>query len=89
MNNRTFPATAPLVGQPFTITSWIIPVTCQLFCNCQVPLGGKPTLVHIKAGSSETCTECHTLYSVGYNPKTGDLQVAVGKPNQEQKASQN
>jgi hypothetical protein len=73
-----------LVGQPFTITAWIIPVTCHLTCNCQVQNGsGTGTPLQIEAGKPVQCPQCQSIYTAGFNPQTGQIRVGMGKPQQE------
>jgi uncharacterized Zn-finger protein len=69
-----------LVGQPFVITAWNIPVSCNLVCNCQVTNGnGHGTALQIKSGEPVKCPHCQTIYVAWYDPKTQTVQVAMGK----------
>jgi hypothetical protein len=69
-----------LVGQPFSITAWIIPVTCNLICNCRVTNGsGHGTELKIEAGKPVKCPHCEMVYTAGFDPNTRQIQVGMGK----------
>lgn len=63
-----------LVGQPFTITAFAIPVNVTLTCNC----GGDQTTVQITASAPATCASCGHVFFATFDPRTGQVQVGMG-----------
>jgi hypothetical protein len=72
-------AAVPVIGQPVTVTSWAIPVTAGLVCNCRIPHGEPGTPLALIAGKSVTCPHCQTVYVAFYDPRTGQVQVGMHK----------
>jgi len=71
------PANTPIVGQPFTFVTMLIPVTATLTCHC----GGADTAVTIVLSVAGVCPSCHKTYNVGLNPTTMKLEIAMGVPD--------
>jgi len=70
----------PIVGQPFALVRVSTPVNATLTCNC----GGAETLVTVVASIPAACPSCRKVYSVAFNPCTGQLQIQIGLPQPEQ-----
>ena len=73
------PANTPIVGQPFTFTTLMIPVTATLTCNCG-PGAADDRAVTIVLSQAGTCPRCGRTYNVGLNPTTMKLEIAMGEP---------
>lgn len=64
---------AALIGQPFTVVKYSIPVNAELVCNCVAP-ADRATLTIIN-GAPATCPNCQKTWVVGFNPANGQLMV--------------
>ncbi len=63
----------PIVGQPFTLQAFFIPVTAVVTCNC----GGADTTIRIVLSAPAACPSCGRQIGVSFNPRTGQLEVAI------------
>ena len=72
----------PILGQPFTLLAFAIPVNVTLACHCSSDTGGAPATVEIVASAPTPCPVCHRVYSVVFNPSTGQLQVSRTEADQ-------
>lgn len=87
MNGTVKAPAIAIVGQPFTVNGWSIPVNATLTCNCASALGGAGTIVQIVNGAPATCTNCQRLYAAAFNAQTGQLQVGICTPTPEKEPS--
>lgn len=76
-----FPASTPIVGQPFTLLSILIPVTAAIRCNCG---GAGDTTITIVLSSGATCPACARVWNVAFNPTTQKLEFTMALPGTEQ-----
>jgi len=76
-----FQRSVPLVGQPFTVLAFSIPVNVTLTCHCA------EQALQIVGGQPATCPQCGKVYQAAYNPQTGQLNVQIGIPQTEQVVS--
>lgn len=67
------PASTPIIGQPFTFLTLLIPVSATLACHC----GGADTTVTIALSTPGVCPSCRKTYNVGLNPSTMQLEIAM------------
>jgi len=76
-----FPASTstPIVGQPFTLLSILVPVTAVLKCNCGAE--GGDTTVTIVQSVSAPCPGCQRVWNVALNPTTMKLEFAMALPD--------
>jgi hypothetical protein len=81
MHNNNGNAAPVLVGQPFVITGWSIPVLCNIVCNCLVKEGKPGTPLTIQPAQQVQCPHCEHVYAAFYNAKTNQVNVAMGKMN--------
>ena len=75
------PANTPIVGQPFTLRSILIPVTASLTCNCGL---GDDTTITIVSSAGATCPGCGRVWNVAFNPTTNKLEFSMALPGIEQ-----
>ncbi len=79
MNNQV-PNGAHILGQPFTITEFTVPVNATMNCNCAIAHGGAPTVLKVVGGAPVTCPTCAKIYILTFQVQ-GNLQVAIGQPD--------
>jgi hypothetical protein len=76
MNNNQ---SAPLVGQPVTLTAPIMLLINTSFqCTCAFARGGTPTELQVVASAPVKCPLCETTYVMSFQAQ-GNLQVAIQK----------
>ena len=76
------PAGAQLVGQPFTIVNFRVPMDMQLQCNC-TPDKDRPVLT-ITSSTAVACPTCRKLYNAVFNPQTKNIEMQIGVPSAEE-----
>lgn len=75
------PSGGHLLGQPFTISEFSLPVNARLHCNCGVHTGEPAVDVPIINSAPAQCSRCQKTYIATYNPANGQIQVAIGVPD--------
>jgi hypothetical protein len=84
-NNRPVafpaPASTPIVGQPFTLLSILIPVSAAITCNCGQSGDTRiNTTINIVLSAGATCPACHRVWNVAFNPTTNKLEFTMALP---------
>jgi hypothetical protein len=84
IKNFPNPSATPIIGQPVTILRWVLPVTVEFMCNCQVPEGVTRTSLQMMASQPIMCPHCRMVYSAGYDPNTKGIGfILLGKAEPE------
>jgi hypothetical protein len=59
------PNATPIIGQPVTILRWLLPVTVEFTCNCQVPDSVIRAPLTIQASQPTMCPHCRMFQLLG------------------------
>lgn len=73
------PRVVPIVGQPFTLLTAVMPVDVSLRCNC----GGEDVSVLISDLIAAACPSCGKVYRAAFNPLTTKLEINITVPNKQ------
>jgi hypothetical protein len=70
------PAGGHIVGQPFTVVNFRVPMDMTLQCNCTT--GADRQVLAIKSSTAVQCPLCEKVYNAIFNPSTKNIEMFVG-----------
>lgn len=76
------PSGVPIVGQPFEILRFAVPMNLQLRCNCTTDPAREP--LEIRGSVAVACPCCRKVYNAIFNPQTKNIEMQVATPAPEQ-----
>ena len=76
------PSSTPLVGQPFTVVNFRVPMDMQLRCNCTAD--ADRALLTIANSAPVACPLCRKTFNAIFNPNTKTIEMQIGVPSAEE-----